>query len=139
MIKCIAHGAVTVRNMEESLAFYTKALGFELAFSIPRPETGEPWIEYLAVGGGQFLELFYGGATDNPWNDKLIGFNHFCMQVDDIYEAANKIKEAGYKLTTEPKQGADGNWQAWVTDPNGVRIELMKIDPNSPQARYYSK
>jgi hypothetical protein len=28
------------------------------------------------------------------------------------------------------------NWQAWVTDPNGIRIELMKIDPQSPQATY---
>lgn len=138
MLKCIAHGAVTVRDMDESLTFYTKALGFEKAFSIPNPETGAPWIEYLAIGGGQFLELFYGGKTENPWNSALIGFNHFCMEVEDIYAIAQQIKDAGYVLTTEPKQGADGNWQAWVTDPNGVRIELMKIDPNSPQAKFYA-
>jgi len=137
MLTGIAHGAITVRDMEASIAFYTQALGFEKAFSIPRPETGEPWIEYMATGGGQFLELFYGGTEDNPWRDTLIGFNHFCMQVEDIYAIAKQVEDAGYPLTIRPKQGADGNWQAWVTDPNGVRIELMQIDPNSPQAQYY--
>ena len=28
----------------------------------------------------------------------------------------------------KPNQGVDLNWQAWITDPNGIRIELMKIE-----------
>ena len=134
MITGIAHNAVTVRNMPESLRFYTEALGFKKAFEINRPENGEPWIVYLNIAPGQFLELFYGGTEDNPWRDSLIGFNHFCFEVDDIFLTVEHVRGAGYPIDIEPKQGADMNWQAWVTDPNGIRIELMKIDPQSPQA-----
>lgn len=136
MITGVAHNAVTVRDMNESLRFYTEALGFKKAFDISRPETGEPWIVYLNICPGQFLELFYGGTTDNPWRDDLIGFNHFCFEVDDIFATVEKIRAAGYPIDIEPNQGADMNWQAWVTDPNGIRIELMKIVPESPQARF---
>ena len=136
MITGIAHNAVTVRDMQESLRFYTEALGFRKAFEINRPENGEPWIVYLNIAPGQFLELFYGGVRDNLWRDDLIGFNHFCFEVDDIFRTVERVRDTGYAIDIEPKQGADLNWQAWVTDPNGIRIELMQIDPNSPQARY---
>ncbi|MDO4866069.1 MAG: VOC family protein [Clostridia bacterium] len=136
MITGIAHNAVTVRNMEESLRFYTEALGFKKAFEINHPETGAPWIVYLGVAPGQFLELFYGGAEENPWRDTLIGFNHFCFEVDDIFQTVERIRGTGCPIDVEPRQGVDLNWQAWVTDPNGIRIELMKIDPESPQAKF---
>lgn len=137
MITGIAHNAVTVRDMQESLRFYTEALGFAKAFDIKRPEDDAPWIVYLAIAPGRFLELFYGGTEENPWRDSLIGFNHFCFEVDDIFASVERVRSAGYAIDVEPKQGADMNWQAWVTDPNGIRIELMKIDPQSPQARYW--
>ena len=136
MITAIAHSAVTVKDMEASLKFYTEALGFKKVFEIPEPKTGAPWIVYLNVSKGQFVELFYNGTVENPWRSELIGFNHLCFQVDDIHAAAQQVKDAGYQLDTEPKEGVDYNWQAWVTDPNGVRIELMQIDPRSPHARY---
>ena len=46
------------------------------------------------------------------------------------------LKDAGFAVDSEPRQGSDHNWQAWVKDPNGIRIELMKIDPQSPQAAF---
>ena len=136
MIKGIAHSAVTVKNMNESIRFYTKALGFHQAFELKNPETDAPWIVYLSICPGQFLELFYGGETDNPWNDRLIGFNHLCLEADDIFAAVKNVRGSGYPIDIEPKQGSDFNWQAWITDPNGIRIELMQIMPDSPQAGY---
>ena len=136
MITGIAHSAITVKDMEASLKFYTEALGFKKVFEIPEPKTGAPWIVYLNISKGEFMELFYDGTVDNPWRSELIGFNHFCLEVDDINAAAQQVKDAGYKLDVEPKMGVDYNWQAWVTDPNGVRIELMQIDPRSPHAKY---
>lgn len=29
--------------------------------------------------------------------------------------------------------GGDGAWQAWITDPSGVRIELMQYSEDSSQ------
>ena len=136
MIQSIAHAAVTVRNMEESVRFYTEALGFTKAFEIPHPETGCPWIVYLSAGKGQFVELFYGGTTENPWNDAQIGFNHLCFAVEDIHAAAKQVRDAGYTLDVEPMEGCDFNWQAWTTDPNGIRVELMQMDPRSPHWKF---
>ena len=129
----VAHLAVTVTNMEKSLDFYTRILGFKKAFSIPEPETGKPWIEYLYIGGGQFIELFYDGTKDNPWSPELRGFNHICLLVEDILGLVDSLKKDGVEITYGPAQGADKNWQAWIKDPDGIRVELMQIDKDSPQ------
>ena len=132
----IAHTAVTVKDMEDSLRFYTQALGLEKVFEIPDPQTGNPWIVYLNVCKGQFIELFYGGTEENPWRPELEGFNHLCFVVDDINAATQKITDAGFEMDIMPNKGCDNNWQAWTRDPNGVRIELMTISPDSPHAKY---
>ena len=136
MITGIAHAAVTVKDMPESVRFYTQALGCREAFVFQHPETGEPWIVYLNVSPGQFIELFYGGTEEQSWHDILMGFNHLCLEVDDIHAAVQKIRDAGYPIDIEPQQGLDHNWQAWTRDPNGIRIELMQIMPDSPQYQY---
>jgi catechol 2,3-dioxygenase-like lactoylglutathione lyase family enzyme len=135
-IKGITHLAVTVKNMEESLDFYTRALGFKRIFDFDNPKTGKPWIVYLFVSEGQFVELFYDGEPPNPWNETLAGFNHICFLVDDIQAIAAQVKDAGYKLDSEPSRGSDNNQQCWVTDPNGIRVEMMQISPDSPHAKY---
>ena len=65
MITGIAHAAINTKDMEKSLDFYIRVLGFSKAFSIEHPETKAPWIEYLQ-SGSQFIELFYNGTEDNP-------------------------------------------------------------------------
>jgi catechol 2,3-dioxygenase-like lactoylglutathione lyase family enzyme len=131
----IAHIAITVKNMDRASDFYTRVLGFKKVFEIPDPKTGAPWINYLYIGNGQFVELFYDGKKENPWSEDLRGFNHLCLLVDDLHAVVEEIKKAGGIITDGPKQGCDHNWQAWTEDPDGVRIELMQIDENSPHYR----
>lgn len=132
----LGHFAITVKDMEETVRYYETALGFKKVFEIPRPETGEPWIVYLNVCKGQFLELFYGGTETPAAEGMPVGLNHLCFRVDDLEAAAQKVRDAGYWLGNGPKEGADHNWQAWSVDPNGIKIELMQIDPRSPHAQY---
>jgi lactoylglutathione lyase len=135
MLTGIAHLALTVKDMDKAKDFYSRALGLKQVFEFAEPNTGAPWIVYLHLDKNQFVELFYNGKTDNPWNSSLRGFNHICFQVDDIHKSVEHIKKEGFKLDQEPKQGIDKNWQAWLTDPDGVRIELMQISPESPQGK----
>jgi lactoylglutathione lyase len=135
MITGIAHSALTVKDMEKSLDFYTRVLKFKKAFEVPDHTTGAPWIVYLHIKDNQFLELFYHGTRDNPWNPSLRGFNHLCLAVDDIKAMIKDIEDEGWKIDRELKQGGDTNLQAWITDPDGVRIELMQINPASPQGK----
>ena len=136
MIKGLAHAAFTVKNMDKTIEFYEKTLGFKIAFDINKPENGEPWIVYLYGGGGQFIELFYGGTVENPFKDENIGFFHICVAVDDIHEALKKILETNAPQDDAPKQGADYNWQCWTHDPDGIKIELMQLSEESPQMKF---
>lgn len=132
MIRRIGHLALVVKDMEASLNFYCNILGFRKAFELHNDQ-GEPWIVYIKVCEGQFIELFYGGEHKSELLPKQIGFNHFCLEVDDIDEIANHLKANGLTLDVEPKRGKDTNWQCWVRDPDGNRIEFMQLNPGSPQ------
>jgi len=132
----LGHVAITVKDMEKSLDFYCRVLGCKKAFELDNPATGKPWIVYLYLGGGQFIELFYGGETDNFWNSELRGPNHVCILSEDCVKKCEEVRAAGYPITSEPKCAMDGNWQFWVTDPDGVRIEFMTLSPDSPQMKF---
>jgi catechol 2,3-dioxygenase-like lactoylglutathione lyase family enzyme len=134
MIKGIGHTAYFVENMEASLHFYCEVLGLKKAFEFPRDD-GSPWIIYIQVCPGQFIELFYGGENKNTQPPKSIGYHHLCLEVTDIHAVANHLKGHGVKLDTEPRQGKDTNGQCWACDPDGNRIEFMQIIPGSPQSR----
>ena len=131
----ITHVAINVNDMEETLRFYQDTLGFSKIFEVAHPQTGAPWIIYIQVCAGQFLELFYDGKPRSA-TDADAGFTHLCFAVDDVETLANKIVENGFSLEIEPCVGPDKNKQAWIRDPNGVRIELMQISPESPHAAF---
>lgn len=131
MIKRIGHLALTVEDMTQSLVFYCDQLGFQKAFEIHDDED-QPWIVYLKVCEGQFVELFYGGKTKPEKGEAPIGFNHFCLEVEDIHKTAAMLQEKGVTLDVLPVRGKDNNYQCWVKDPDGNRIEFMQLDPSSP-------
>lgn len=133
MIKGIAHSAFTVTNMEKSLWFYCDVLGLKKIFEINDNE-GKPWIVYLKVCTGQFVELFYASGELNLDNSR-ISYSHLCLEVDDIHEIADRIKKNGIKLDVEPVQGKDHDFQCWSKDPDGNRIEFMQMSPDSPQMK----
>ncbi|MBQ3667824.1 MAG: VOC family protein [Clostridia bacterium] len=125
----IAHTAYNVTDMKASLEFYVGKLGMKHAFSIPDND-GQPWIEYLKLADGQFIELFYsgGGFGKNP------SYAHLCIQVPCCAEAEQELRLAGVEIDVPTKQGKDTNWQCWIHDPDGNKIEIMQISPTSPQA-----
>ena len=132
MIKSIAHLAFHVNDMEASLKFYA-AFGIKKVFSIS-DKNGAPWIEYLKVADGQFIELFYAKEPLEAlpmWKNKY--YAHMCLSVDDIHATAKAIADAGYELAMPPKKGSDNNWQCWTHDPDGNAIEFMQIMPDSLQ------
>ena len=136
MMKGIAHAAFNVSDMERALRSYRETFGFEKAFELKHPETGEPWIVYVHAGGNQFIELFYGGVTPQKYQDQNIGYSHLCLEVEDIHETAERIEKAGAPLDSGVRQGCDGNWQCWTHDPDGNRIELMQMSEDSLQCRF---
>jgi catechol 2,3-dioxygenase-like lactoylglutathione lyase family enzyme len=55
--------------------------------------------------------------------------------VEDIRAVCEHLRTEGVTLDREPVVGLDGNWQAWVKDPDGNAIELMQLSEDAPQRR----
>lgn len=132
MITHLGHVAYAVSDLDAALDFYCAKLGLKEAFRLFHDD-GTPWIVYVLVGERGFIELFPGGK---PQAGKVeSSYRHLCLAVDDMAATLAELKARGLALTGEPSRGKDGNVQFWLTDPDGNRLELMEIHPESLQAQ----
>ena len=129
MIKGIAHACYTVRDLDAAIAFYCNRLGLKPAFDFIN-DKGERFGVYIHAGQRNFIELFKGelGAPA-----KGQSYRHLCLEVDDLAATVAELRARGVQ-TTDAKLGGDQSWQAWITDPDGNRIELHQYTPESQQA-----
>lgn len=130
-ISGIGHVAIRVKEIERSIDFYVNKLGFQEMFRLDRDD--RLWIVYLRISDTQFLELFPDAVGDGPPGPEEVGYNHLCLEVDDIDKVVAQLEAAGIAIVREKKMGADGNLQAWIADPDGHRIELMQMMPGAMQ------
>lgn len=126
----IGHLAYRTTDMNATLPFYTQVLGFKHVFSI-EDDNRQPWIEYLMTPDGRFVELFYPEAEGTPELGK--SYMHLCLEVDDCAAAVAELKAKGIAIVHELCQGKDGNYQAWIRDPDGRDIEIMQLVSTSGQ------
>jgi lactoylglutathione lyase len=119
----------------KSLDFYCGKLGMEELRAVER--AGGRRSVLVRVREGQEYELFYpeGGKRGRPNTWQSYGGTHVSILVDSVERTVEELREKGAAILIEPKTGADKNTQAWVLDPDGNRVELMYIHPDSPQAR----
>lgn len=85
---------------------------------------------YLKLSDHNFLEFFETGSNCAPPAD--CAFAHICLEVDSIVVTSARLAAIGVE-TSERKLGNDRSYQAWVTDPDGIRIELHEYTPESSQ------
>jgi catechol 2,3-dioxygenase-like lactoylglutathione lyase family enzyme len=130
-IKAIGHLAIRVKDIDRSLDFYVTKLGFEEMFRLDRDN--RLWIVYLRITDTQFLELFPDGTGDRAPDADTVALNHVCLEVDDIDAVIAQLAAKGVPLSRPKKVAVDRNAQAWVEDPDGNRIELMQLAPDSLQ------
>ncbi|HZU13204.1 MAG TPA: VOC family protein [Chloroflexota bacterium] len=129
----IGHVAFRITDLAEALDFYCGKLALREAFRLDREGGPSPWIVYLQVSPGNFIELFPGASGEAATGG--VGYTHFCLVVDDLAATLRDLTRRGLDIEGEPSMGLDGNWQFWLTDPDGNRIELMQIMPGSPHAQ----
>ena len=123
MITGITHQAIRARDIEKTAAFYVEVLGLKEAFRMNRPD-GTLGAIYLYIAPNQFLEVFPDGVREAAQENDVIGYCHLCFEVDD---AAATIEEL--------RTGISKCIQFWTHDPDGNKIELMQLPPESMQAQ----
>ena len=129
MITGMAHACFTVSDLEQSLRFYRDGLGLKEAFDF-RNDDGQRYGVYLYLGARNFIELFEGQLNERA--DKQ-SFKHICLEVGDIKATVETLRARGIEVSPI-KLGKDHSYQAWITDPDGNRIELHHYTPKSWQA-----
>ena len=130
----LTHVAIKVADLDRTLDFYVNKLGFAEMLRLHKDD-GDVWLVYLRITDDQFLEVFPGAEGDRApgWNAN--GMNHLCLAIDDINALVAELEAAGIPLLLPLKRALDGNWQAWIEYPDGNRIELMQMDPDSLQLK----
>ncbi len=127
MFKRLAHVCLGATDLSAAENFYVECLGMEKAFDFIR--AGKRFGFYVKVGDTTFIEIF---ADDSTPNYERPAIKHFCIEVEDLDAVIARLKEREVTVSAK-KLGGDNAWQAWITDPSGVRIELMQYSENSTQ------
>lgn len=114
-----AHNNINVYNLEKSIAFYTEALGLEVA----KTKEGDGFkLVYLTDGTNpHLLELTWLESWDRPYN---LGDNeiHLAFTVDDYESAHAKHKEMDVICYENDAMGL-----YFIADPDGYWTEVMPI------------
>ncbi|WP_334314207.1 methylmalonyl-CoA epimerase [Aneurinibacillus sp. Ricciae_BoGa-3] len=127
----IEHIGIAVKNLEDSLAFYTQMLGMKW-LGTETVESEQVRVAFLAIGESH-IELLEPTSDDSPIakfiEKKGEGIHHIALSVDNQQQRLNALQEAGVRLINEtPKRGAHNNMVAFVHPKatHGVLLELCE-------------
>ena len=127
MFKRLAHVCIAAADLAETERFYVDLLGMEKAFDFIR--AGQRVGFYLKAGESTFIEVFVEHGQPNSERPLI---KHFCLEVEELDAVIAALQSKGVEISAK-KLGGDGAWQAWITDPSGIRIELMQYSDSSSQ------
>jgi lactoylglutathione lyase len=122
----LVYVGIRVKDLEESIEFYTKVLGMKLTGRSKVSETKGEVAGLVSEKGGFSLELNY-YRPGSPFCTKYAvgeGLDHLCFQVEDYEGALKEAKKSGHPVVKEVKTSSS-SW-AYIEDPNGIWIEIVR-------------
>ena len=125
------HTGISVLNMEESVAWYEKNLGFHVLKDDGFVPPLEAKIVFLERDGYQ-IELFeYKQPVPLPQERRMpnsdlqtVGTKHLAFQTDDMAALKRRFQTNGVDIALECCM--DGESVMFVRDPSGVLIEFSQ-------------
>lgn len=125
------HTMVRVNDVDASLKFYCNALGLE-ELNRYDSKAGRFSLIFLAAPGDSQAQV---ELTHNWDPEPLAGgrnFGHLAYQVEDIYQACQKLADNDVTINRPPRDGR----MAFVRSPDGVSVELLQagdaLEPAEP-------
>ncbi len=123
----ILHTMLRVGNLEKSVHFYTDILGMKVLRQTEYPDGKFTlvFVGYQNESEGTVLELTYNWGVEKY--DLGSAFGHIAIEVDNAYEACEKVKALGGRVTREAGPMKHGTTViAFVEDPDGYKIEFIQ-------------
>ena len=127
MIRGLAHVCIGALDLDDTERFYCDGLGCTRRFNFLRGGARVGF--YLRMPDGTFIEAFQQDEIDRRAKSPI---SHLCFETGDLDETIRHLASMGCEVT-EKILGGDHSWQAWTTDPNGVRIEFHQYTIESCQ------
>ena len=122
----ILHTMLRVGDLDRSIKFYTEVLGMKLLRRKDYPD-GKFTLAFIGYGDeaeNTVIELTYNWDTDSY--DLGSGYGHIALEVDDVYQATDEIRQRGGKIIRDAgPMNAGTTIIAFVEDPDGYPIELI--------------
>ena len=125
-----AHYAISVADLDESIAWYEEMLGFQL---IEKSYAGPPQSTIAILQNGDFrMELFLHDDTqpmpeffrDPDAHPRQQGPQHIAFWVDDLDGLMEQLTAKGVKVLVGPVV-MGGTKLYYIADNSGIPIELM--------------
>jgi lactoylglutathione lyase len=117
---------IRVKDLEESIKFYKKALGFNVFLRGKMKAHEGRYVQMRTPTGKQILELNYYPETSKFYEEYVEGseLDHLGFYVSNVREQYKRLVELGCESAVKPFN--QGSWVlAFVKDPNGVWLELI--------------
>lgn len=125
----LLHTMLRVGDLERSLAFYTDVLGMTLLRRKDYPE-GKftlAFVGYQPESEGAVIELTHNWETSSY--DLGNGYGHIALEVEDAYEACEKIRQRGGRVVREAGPMKHSTTViAFIEDPDGYKVELIQAN-----------
>ena len=123
----LLHTMLRVGNLQRSIDFYTNVMGMKLLRTSENPEYKYS-LAFVGYGNNPDhaeLELTYNWGVESY--EMGTAYGHLAIAVPDAYEACDKIRNAGGKVTREAGPVKGGTTViAFITDPDGYKVELIQ-------------
>lgn len=119
------HTMIRVKNIDESLKFYTELLNMKLDH---KKRLDDCWLYFLTDEDNTAqIELTYNDETPEEGYQIGSGFGHFAFSVESLDEFSKKLERLNYEYLYEPFDlNGKGTKIAFVKDPDGYEIELIE-------------
>ena len=117
------HVGLQVADLARSLEFY-RALGYEVVGAVPQTELGS--LTMLQLPGDDVVAIELVHDRDTGTIDPR-GISHLVVQVEHLVAMCARLAAEG--VQPGPVSSPDGSGElltAWLTDPDGYRIELVQ-------------
>jgi lactoylglutathione lyase len=127
------HVGIRVTDLERSLAFYA-GVGYEVIGKVPETEFGSLTMLKLPDDDFVTVELVHDPRTGmvDPG-----GLNHMVIQVESMQTTVAQLAARGIEVEDPGSPDGSGDfWTAWISDPDGYRIELVQWPAGHPKGMF---